>query len=278
MQCLTHQAFGSCNEKDIPCQLKALQEKFEDMQRQLDQDETNFEKVGSNPAFIDAKGATNNFVVDQPDDGKDDLILNLKKEIDANKAKIDSIDAKADTNLAEIKAKADTINAKGAKIDDLMAKVDANGIKINANAGQINANKDKIATNAGNVVKNRANIDSHGSKVQDLQEEVDQAEVKIKANFETIQENEVDIKNISAFKEEVKKSQRQVHFAVGRREKDTLSLKYNILKSERNQKKYSQWITFTTNNKTTTNAGMNIKTGRFVVPICGNYAFDFHIR
>ena len=276
-----HQATGSCNVKDIPCQLKALQDKFDVMERKLDQDETNFnstlEKVASNPAFIDAKGANNKFIVDQPDDRVDDLILNLKKEIDANKARIDTIDAKAELNLAEIKTKADTIDAKGAKIDDLMAKVDANGIKINANAGQINVNKDKIATNAGNVVKNRANIDSHGSKVQDLQEEVDQAEVKIKANFETIQENEVDIKNISAFKEEVKKSQRQVYFAVGRPEKDRLSLKYNILKSERNQKKYSQWITFTTNNKTT-NAGMNIKTGKFVVPICGNYAFDFHRR
>ena len=226
------------------------------MERKLDQDETNFnstlekfteQKVASNPAFIDAKGANNKFVVDQPDDRVDDLILNLEKKIDANKAKIDTIDAKAELNLAEIKTKADTIDAKGAKIDDLMAKVDANGIKINANAGQINANKDKIATNAGNVVKNRANIDSDRSKVKSLQEEV-------------------------------KKSQRQVYFAVGRPEKDRLSLKYNILKSERSQYRYSQWITFTTNNKTTNNAGMNIKTGKFVVPICGNYAFDFHRR
>ena len=156
MGCLMPQANGSCNKKDIPCQLRALQDKFEVMERKLDQDETNFnstlEKVASNPAFIDAKGANiNKFVVDQPDDGKDALILNMKKEIDANKAKIDAIDAKADSNQAEIVA-------KGAIIDDLKPKVDANEIKINANTGQINANKAKTATNSRNVNANAGQI------------------------------------------------------------------------------------------------------------------------
>ena len=229
-----------------------------------DKIEANAAKVDSNQADIDKIGAT----------------------IDANSAKIDTIDAKVETNLAKINAKADAINAKGAMIDDLTpkvnanrAKLDANAIKINANAGQINANKAKIATNAEDVVKNSANIDNHQSKLEDLQQEVDQTESKIKTYSDKIQENEGNIKNISAFKEDITKNQRKVYFAVGRQEKDKLTLQYNILKSDRNQRQRSGWITYTTNElKGKDNNGMNIKTGRFVVPICGNYAFDFHIR